>query len=40
LACFLVNGAGCSFVHGVFAVSTYGMAGRGLVLRNTKGLGR
>jgi hypothetical protein len=37
---FLVNGAGCSFVHGVFTVSTYGMAGRGLVLRNTKGLGR
>lgn len=26
LACFLVNGAGCSFVHGVFTVSTCGMA--------------
>ena len=40
LACFLVNGAGCSFVHGVFTVSTCGMvpqSGRGFVLRNTKG---
>ena len=26
LACFLVNGAGCSFAHGVFTVSTCGMA--------------
>ena len=26
LACFLVNGAGCSFVHGVFTVSTCGLA--------------